>query len=93
MILLFLPGTVWFRAAVAALCLASTPRHLAMDPLLRGRLSLLAALRLWAIMLIASGVFGCIASLLAGGAFGWLGLFVSLFVGVTGASLLRGTQR
>jgi hypothetical protein len=81
-------GNLWLRAGFAVLTYASAFRSLPTVALSRHGLSPYVVMRIWAIATTLAGSLGCIGSLSLGGAIGWLGVFLSLRFGLTGAWIL-----
>jgi hypothetical protein len=82
-------GNLWLRASVAVLSYGSGLRSLTTGWGSRHGLRPDVAFRIWAIASTVAGGLGCIGSFLLGGVVGWLGVFVSLRVALTGAWVLR----
>jgi hypothetical protein len=82
-------GNVWLGVGVALFSYASAVKTLAMAPGVRHRLGPTVAIRIWAIGTTVAAGLGCIGSFMLGGPIGWLGVFLSLRIGLTGAWVLR----
>jgi hypothetical protein len=81
----------WIRAGLAILLYGYAWRHLAFDEQMRNwvGLSIVSSLRIALIANIVAGCLCCIGSILIGGAIGWIGAGLSVFMVTTWAWILR----
>jgi hypothetical protein len=77
-------ANLWLRAGVAVLMCAVTFRRAAFSPISRTHLEPATVLRICAVAYTIAACLCAIGSIVWGGAIGWLGVFLSLWIAILG---------